>query len=95
MEMNAFGEKEQGQELTNPALKSLRYAVAFMTPHPALAARFHKLSVTNYTNLLLFKQEYNNIRVTPTHDPQLGNWMKNMKTQLRYLMHAGNWSLYY
>jgi hypothetical protein len=86
MGMNAFREKEQEQELTNPALKSLRDAVAAMTPHPTLAARFHKPFVTNDTSLLLFKQEYKNIRVTPAHDPQLGNWVKNMKTQLRNLM---------
>jgi hypothetical protein len=81
-----FREKEQEKELTNPALKSLGDDVATMTPHPTLAARFHKLFVQNYTNLLLFKQEYNNVRITPTHDPQLVNWVKNMKTQIRYLM---------
>jgi hypothetical protein len=82
----AFGEKEQKQELTDPTLKSLRDAVAAMTPHPTLAARFHKPFVTHYTKLLLFKQEYGNIRVSPAHDPQLGRWVKNMKTQLRYMM---------
>jgi hypothetical protein len=69
MEMKAFGEKEQGQELTDPALKTLRDAVAARTPHPTLATRLHKPFVKNYTNFLLFKQEYNNVRVTPTHDP--------------------------
>jgi hypothetical protein len=53
-----------------------------MTPHPTLAARFHKLFDQNHTNLLLFKQECNIIRGIPTHDPQLGNSVKNMKTQL-------------
>ena len=57
-----------------------------VTPLPTLAARFHKPFVTNYTNLLLFKQEYSNVRVMPAHDPQLGNWVKNMKMQLMYLM---------
>ncbi len=86
MGMNAFREKEQGQELTDPALKSLRDAVAAMIPPPTLAVRFHKPFVTNYTGLLLFNQEYNNIRVMPAHDPQLGNWVKKMKMQLRNLM---------
>ncbi len=57
-----------------------------MTSHPTLAGRFHKPFATNYTNLLLFKQKYINIKVVPAHDPQLGNWVKNMKMQLRYLM---------
>jgi hypothetical protein len=35
-----------------------------------------------YTNLLLFKQEYGNIRVMPAHDPQLHNWVKNMKCSI-------------
>ncbi len=69
------------KELTSPALKSLRDAVASMTPCPTLAARFY-----NPVNLLLFKQEYNKIRVMHTNDPQLGNWVTNMKTQLRNLM---------
>jgi hypothetical protein len=67
-------------------LKPVRDAVAAVTPHPTLAARFHKPFVTNYTNLLLFKQKYNNVRVMPAHDPQLDNWVKNIKTQQRYLM---------
>jgi hypothetical protein len=36
-------------------LKPLRDAVSAMTPHPTLAASFHKPFVQNYTNLLLFK----------------------------------------
>jgi hypothetical protein len=46
MGMNAFGEKKQEKELTSPALKSLRDAVASMTPHPTLAARFYNPFVT-------------------------------------------------
>jgi hypothetical protein len=84
MGMNAIGEKEQGQALTDPMLKVLRDELAAMKPHPSLAARFHKAFVAQYNKLLLFKQEYGNVRVSPAHDEQLANWVKNMKTQLRY-----------
>ncbi len=83
---NGQNEEDDGGAETNPALKSLRDAVAAMTHHPTLAARFHKPFAQNYTNLLLFKQEYNNVTVIPAHDPHLGNWVKNMKTQLRCLL---------
>ncbi len=69
-------------------LKSLRDKLAAMAPHPSLAARFHKAFVQNYTKLLLFKQEYGNVRVLPAHDEQLANWVKNMKTQLWYMLHG-------
>jgi hypothetical protein len=83
---NGQNEEDEGGAETDPVLRSLRDAVAAMTPHPTLAARFHKPFVQKYTNLLLFKQEYSNVRVMPAHDPQLGNWVKNMKMQLMYLM---------
>jgi hypothetical protein len=69
MFLDAFGENEQGQELTDPMLKVLRDQVAAMIPHPNLAARFHKPFVTHYNKLLLFKQEYGNVKVWPAHDP--------------------------
>jgi hypothetical protein len=82
----AFGENAQGQVLTDPMLKALRDQLAAMSPNPNLAARFHKAFLTQYNKLLLFKQEYDNVRVSPAHDEQLSNWVKNMKTQLRYML---------
>ena len=86
--VEGIGENAQGQDLTDPTLKSLRDKLAAMSPHPTLAARFHKALVQNFNKLLLFKQEYGNVRVLPAHDEQLANWVKNMKTQLRYMLHG-------
>jgi hypothetical protein len=86
--VEGIGENAQGQDLTDPTLKSLRDKLAAMSPHPTLAARFHKVFVLNFNKLLLFKQEYGNVRVLPAHDEQLANWVKNMKTQLRYMLHG-------
>jgi hypothetical protein len=88
MMMEGIGENAQGQDLTNPMLKTLKDKLAAMSPHPTLAARFHKAFVQNYTKLLLFKQEYGNVKVSAAHDEQLANWVKNMKTQLRYMLHG-------
>ena len=64
--VEGIGENAQGQDLTNPMLKTLKDKLAAMSPHPTLAARFYNPFVTKlYTNLLLFKQEYNNVIVTP------------------------------
>jgi len=73
------------QELSDPELKRLLDGVTAMTPHPQ-HVKFYKAFVQNYTKLLQFKQQFNSVKVTPNHDPQLGNWLKNMKTQLRYLL---------
>jgi hypothetical protein len=86
MFLEGIGENAQRQELTDPMLKSLRDKLAAMSPHPTLAARFHKAFVQHYNKLLLFKQEYGNVRVSPAHDEQLANWVKNMKTQLGYML---------
>jgi hypothetical protein len=88
MMVEGIRENAQGQDLTDPMLKSLRDKLAAMSPHPTLAARFHKAFVQNYTKLLLFKQKYGNVRVSPAHDEQLANWVKNMKTQLRNMLHG-------
>jgi hypothetical protein len=90
--MGEAGGKQQ--ELFDPELKKLRDGMTAMTPHPLLA-KFHKSFVPNYTKLLQFKPQFNSVRVTPNHDPQLGNWlMKNMKTQLRYLLEGkGDFSM--
>ncbi len=69
------------QELSDPELKRLLDGVTAMTPHPQ-HVKFYKLFVQNYTKLLHFKKQFNSVKVTPHHDPQLGNWLKNMKTQL-------------
>ena len=34
------------------------------------------------------QQEFGNVRVSPAYDEQLANWVKNMKTQLRYMLHG-------
>jgi hypothetical protein len=81
--MGEAGGKQQ--ELFDPELKKLRDGMTTMTPHPLLA-KFHKSFVLNYTELLLFKQQFNSVRVTPNHDSQLGNWLKNMKTQVLHLV---------
>ena len=86
--VEGIGENAQGQDLTDPTLKSLRDKLVAMPPHPSLAARFHKAFVHNFNKLLLFKQEYGNVRVSPAYDEQLANWVKNMKTQLRYMLHG-------
>mgnify|MGYP000863610565 CR=1 FL=1 len=86
--VEGIGENAQGQDLTDPTLKSLRDKLAAMTPHPSLAARFHKAFLINFNKLLLFKQEYGNVKVSPAHDEQLANWVKNMKTHLRYMLHG-------
>ncbi len=88
MMAEGIGENAQGQDLTDPMLKTLKDKLAAMSPHPTLAARFHKAFLQNYTKLLLFKQEYGNVKVSPAHDEQLANWVKNMKTQLRYMLHG-------
>ncbi len=89
--MGEAGGKQQ--ELFDPELKKLRDGMTTMTPHPLLG-KFHKSFALNYTKLLLFKQQFNSVRVTPNHNPQLGNWLKNMKTQLRYLLEGkGNFTL--
>jgi hypothetical protein len=86
--VEGIGENAQGQDLTDPMLKSLRDKLVAMPPHPSLAARFHKAFVHNFNKLLLFKQEFGNVRVSPAYDEQLSNWVKNMKTQLRYMLHG-------
>ena len=88
MMVDGIGENAQGQDLTDPTLKSLRDKLVAMPPHPSLAARFHKAFVHNFNKLLLFKQEFGNVRVSPAYDEQLSNWVKNMKTQLRYMLHG-------
>ncbi len=86
--VEGIGENAQGQDLTDPTPKSLRDKLVAMPPHPSLAARFHKAFVHNFNKLLLFKQGYGNVRVLPAYDEQLANWVKNMKTQLRYMLHG-------
>ena len=86
--VEGIGENAQGQDLTDPTLKTLKDKLGAMSPHPTLAARFHKAFLHNYTKLLLYKQQYGNVRVSPAHDEQLANWVKNMKTQLRYMLHG-------
>jgi hypothetical protein len=86
--VEGIGENAQGQDLTDPTLKSLRDKLAAIPPHPSLAARFHKAFVLNFNKLLFFKQEYGNVRVSPVYDEQLANWVKNMKTQLQYMLHG-------
>ena len=88
MMVDGIGENAQGQDLTDPTLKTLKDKLGAMSPHPTLAARFHKAFLQNYTKLLLYKQQYGNVRVSPAHDEQLANWVKNMKTQLRYMLHG-------
>jgi len=76
-----FGENAQGKNLTDPTLKSLRDKLAAMTPHPSLAARFHKAFLLNF-NKLLFYNCFSNFLGRECEK------MKNMKTHLRYMLHG-------
>jgi hypothetical protein len=62
MGVKGFRVKEQEQEkkLFNPALRNIELFA--MTPHPTLV-RFLKAFVLHYPKLLLFKQEYSNVKV--------------------------------
>ncbi len=49
--VEGIGENAQGQDLTDPMLKSLRDKLAAMPPHPSLAARFNRAFVLNLNKL--------------------------------------------
>jgi hypothetical protein len=76
--MGETGVKEQ--EMLYPELKKFRDVMSAVTPNPLLV-KFHRSFVQNYIKLLLLKQEFNSVRVTPNHDPQLGNYKNGGKVK--------------